>query len=84
MTTKQGAPRGNQNRLGKGTGTGQNINLSMPREEWEAFCAACDLSEGHSLSKAEYLEAWRAVDRAARRAFIERHHGLMDPEAMIL
>lgn len=82
-----GAPAGNGNRrLPEGTTPkrGKALKFSMPRKEWEAFCAACDLSEGHALSEEDYLEAWRSVDRAARRAHIERHHGLVDPEALIV
>lgn len=81
---KQGAPLGNKNRVGKGAGRGKNINLSMPREEWEAFCAAADLCEGHALSDDEYLEVWRRVDRLARKAFVEQHQGNVDPEILIV
>lgn len=92
MTTRQtkrrpGAPAGNGNRrlpAGAQPKRGKALKFSMPYEEWQEFCAACDLSEGHALSEEEYEEVWRTVDRAARRAFIEANQGLVDPEVLIV
>lgn len=84
---KRGAPVGNRNRklpTGAPPKRGKALKFSMPCQEWEAFKAACDLREGHILSEKEYEEAWRVIDRAARRAFIEQHQGLVDPEAIII
>ena len=84
---KPGAPRGNKNRAiseeqrQRGTAT----NLSMSYETWEAFKAAIDFSEGHCLDDDEaYKEAWRSLCRGAVDGFIKAHHGLVDPEVIIL
>ena len=90
MTTQKrgpGAPAGNQNRRLPEEATpkrGAATKFTMPYEEWEAFKSACDLAEGTVLSEEDYREKWRMLASVAARAFIERHQGLVDPEALIL
>jgi len=91
MTTTQkrgpGAPTGNGNRRlpeGVAPKRGEAVKFSMPYGDWQKFKAACDLSEGHSLSDEAYREKWRSLATSAAAVFIEANHGLVDPEERML
>lgn len=83
---KQGAPKGNKNRVISEDQKKQGMTaiMSMPYEEWEAFKASCDLEAGAALDEVDYKDIWRRIDREARAAFIKQYHGLVDPDVMIV
>lgn len=84
-TRRPGAPKGNKNRQGKGTGQETpHINISMPQKTWEQFKSACDLHEGFVADDDEvYKDKWRGLCRGAVASFIKQNSG-DDPEAIIL